>query len=167
MMDAIFLRRSIRRFKPEPVSEDDINYVLHAGMSAPSAGNERPWHFVIIKDRKSLETIMSFQPFSHMLREAPMAILVCGDESAEKYPGFWPQDCAAATENMLIAATSRGLGCVWLGIYPQEERVLSMSKHAGLPAHVIPFALIPLGHPAEEKPYSDRFDLSRVHHETW
>ncbi|MCE5296578.1 MAG: nitroreductase family protein [Euryarchaeota archaeon] len=166
-MDALLQRRSIRRYTKAAVNEDDVFYILRAAMSAPSAGNERPWHFVTIKDRASLDRIMSFQPHSQMLKEAPMAILVCGDESLEKYEGFWPQDCAAAMENMLLAACSKGLGSVWLGIYPVQERMDSMREHMGLPPNVMPFALMALGHPNEEKPVNNRFDASRVHEEKW
>jgi nitroreductase len=149
------------------VNEEDVKYVLKAAMSAPSAGNERPWHFIVIRDRISLDTIMGFQPYSQMLREAPMAILVCADTSQQKHEGFWPQDCAAAMENMLLASIARGLGSVWLGIYPNEDRVVAMAKHVGTPPHIVPFALMPLGHPDEEKPYSDRYDASRVRQERW
>ncbi|OPY32463.1 MAG: nitroreductase A [Methanomassiliicoccales archaeon PtaU1.Bin124] len=166
-IDALLQRRSIRRYKHEPVSDDDVKYILRAGMSAPSAGNERPWHFIIVRERRSLDQIMTFQPYSQMMREAPMAILVCGDAKAEKYKGFWPQDCAAAMENMLLAACTRGLGSVWLGIYPVEERMRPMADHMGLPSHVMPFSLMVLGHPAEEKPFSDRYDHARVHDERW
>lgn len=166
-MDAIFQRRSIRRYTDEQVADDDVQYILKAAMSAPSAGNERPWHFIIIRDRGSLNAIMRFQPYSQMLREAPMAILVCGDTKMQKHEGFWPQDCSAAVENMLLASTARGLGSVWLGIYPDHDRVASMAEHMGTPAHMIPFALVPVGHPAEEKPFSDRYDAARVHQERW
>ncbi|QLH75612.1 MAG: nitroreductase family protein [Methanomassiliicoccales archaeon] len=166
-MDVLFSRRSIRRYKDRPVGDDDIHYILRAAMSAPSAGNERPWHFITIKERASLDKIMSFQPYSQMLKEAPMAILVCGDEKLEKYKGFWPQDCSAAMENMLLAACSRGLGAVWLGIYPVEDRIRPMREHMGLPEHVVPFALMALGHPNEEKPTNNRYDPSRVHSERW
>jgi len=96
-----------------------------------------------------------------------MAILVCADTAQLKFEGFWPQDCAAAMENMLLASTARELGSVWLGIYPNEERVAAMAAHVGTPAHIVPFALMPLGHPDEEKPYSDRYDPSRVRQERW
>ncbi|MFA5313068.1 MAG: nitroreductase family protein [Methanomassiliicoccales archaeon] len=166
-IDALLQRRSIRRYTKEAVDEDSVHYILRAAMSAPSAGNERPWHFITIKDRASLDQISAFQPHSNMLKEAPMAILVCGDESLEKYNGFLPQDCAAAMENMLIAACSKGLGSVWLGIFPVKERMDPMRKHMGLPANVFPFALMALGHSNEEKPTNSRFDASRVHEERW
>jgi nitroreductase len=167
LIDALLQRRSIRKYTKEPVNEDIVHYILRAAMSAPSAGNERPWHFIMIKERASLDQITTFQPHSSMLKEAPMAILVCGDGSLEKYKGFWPLDCAAAMENMLLAACSKGLGSVWLGIYPVQERVESMRKHMGLPSSITPFALMVLGHPNEEKLTNDRFDQTRVHEEKW
>jgi nitroreductase len=166
-MEAILSRRSVRKYTIEPVSDTVIEKLLRAAMSAPSAGNERPWHFVTIRDRKTMNGIQEFHPFAHMLNEAPVAILVCGDKRLEKYQGFWVQDCSAATENILIAAQSIGLGAVWLGLYPIQERVEGMQKILGMPEHVIPLSLVAVGHPAEKKTPSDRFDRSRVHQEKW
>lgn len=166
-MEAVLSRRSIRRYTSEPVSDDLVEELLRAAMSAPSAGNEQPWHFFVIRDRKTMERIQEFHPFAKMLREAPVAILVCGDPSLEKYEGFWVQDCSAATENILIAAHSMGLGAVWLGLYPIEERVNGMRKLLGIPEHVIPLSLVSVGHPAEKKPPADRYDESRIYIEEW
>lgn len=136
-------------------------------MAAPSAGNERPWHFVVIRDRRLLDDIIGVHPYAQMLKQSPVAILVCGDPSLEKYPGFWAQDCAAATENMLVMAVQLELGAVWLGIYPIEERVNGLRRLLGLPENVIPFALVPFGHPDEEKKVVDRYDEGRVHRDGW
>ena len=92
-------------------------------MSAPSAGNEQPWQFIVIRQRAILDAIPSIHPYSHMLKEAALAIAVCGDLSFEVYKGFWVQDCSAATQNILIAAHGLGLGAVWLGFYPLQDRV--------------------------------------------
>lgn len=167
LTEAILSRRSIRRYTSEPVSDDLVEKLLRAAMSAPSAGNEQPWHFVVIRDRKTMERIQEFHPFARMLREAPVAILVCGDPRLEKYGGFWVQDCSAATENILIAANSMGLGAVWLGLYPIDERVEGMRKLLEIPGHVIPLSLVSVGHPAEKKPQADRYDESRIHTEQW
>ncbi len=165
--DPILKRRSVRRFTAQGVEEKDVRKLLEAGMSAPSAGNERPWHFLVIRDRRTLEGIMEFHPYAKMLKECAGAILVCGDPSLEKYPGFWVQDCSAATENILIMAVQLDLGAVWLGIYPIEERVNGLRKLACLPDNVVPFSLVPFGHPAEERKLIDRYDEDRVHHEKW
>jgi len=165
--DPILERRSVRRYTAQDVEEKDVRKLLEAGMSAPSAGNERPWHFVVLRDRRTLESITEFHPYAQMLKECAGAILVCGDPSLEKYPGFWVQDCSAATENILIMAVQLNLGAVWLGIYPIIERVNGLRKLVGVPDDVVPFSLIPFGHPAEERKLIDRYDGERVHQEKW
>jgi nitroreductase len=167
-MDALFSRRSIRKYTAEAITEEVLGEILEAAMSAPSAGNQQSWHFIIIDDRKILNEVPTFHPHSLMLREAPVAILVCGDLQLEKHTGYWVQDCAAATENLLLAVHAKGLGAVWLGIYPREERVAGLRKLLAIPDHVIPFALIPIGHPAESKPARpDRYNAVKIHHNHW
>lgn len=166
-MEAILSRRSIRKYTSEPVPEETIHELLEAAMSAPSAGNEQPWHFVIIDERAILDKIPEFHPYSSMLKSASVAILVCGDETLERFKGYWVKDCAAATENMLIAIQDKGLGGVWLGVYPDMDRVESFRNLLGLPKHIIPFSLVALGYPAEEKPPANRFNENRIHHNKW
>lgn len=163
----ILTRRSIRRYTGEKVDGETIRKVLEAGMAAPSAGNQQPWHFIVLDDRKVLDAVPEHHPHSSMIREAPVAILVCGDISAEKHQGYWVQDCAAATQNMLLAVTDMGLGAVWLGVYPREDRVRGLRALLKLPEHIIPFSLIPIGRPAEEKPPAGRFDSGRIHYNRW
>ena len=167
IMEAILSRRSIRKYTNQSVPEQTIKELLEAAMSAPSAGNQQPWQFVVIKERKILDEIPKFHPFSQMLREAQLAILVCGDLELEKNKGYWVQDCSAATENILIAATAKGLGAVWLGIYPRKERIAGIKKLLSLPEHVIPLSLISIGYPAEQKPPANRYDSSRIHYNHW
>jgi nitroreductase len=164
---SILSRRSIRRYTGEKIGSELIQMVLEAGMAAPSAGNQQPWHFMVLDDRNVLDAVPEHHPHSSMIREAPIAILVCGDISVEKHQGYWVQDCAAATENMLVAVTALGLGAVWLGVYPREDRVQGLKGLLGLPDHIIPFSLIPVGRPAEEKPPAGRYDTSRVHYNRW
>lgn len=166
-IQAILTRRSIRRYTDRQVSDELIKQLLESAMSAPSAGNEQPWHFVVIKDRQILNEIPKIHPYSSMLKEAPLAILVCGDESLQKYKGYWVQDCSAATENLLIAVNALGLGGVWLGVYPIEERVVGIRKLLAMPENVIPFSLISIGYPAEQKPPANRYDESRIHYDRW
>jgi len=165
--EAIVTRRSIRKYTGDPISAETLDKLLEAGMCAPSAGNERPWHFIIVSERDTLDEIPLIHPYARMIKEAQVAILVCGDISLELYDGYWVQDCAAAVENILIAANSMGLGAVWLGIYPVEERVIGFRKLFGIPANVYPFAVIPLGVPGETKPFANRFDKTRVRKEKW
>ena len=166
-VEAILSRRSVRRYTKEPVPEDTITEVLQAAMSAPSAGNEQPWHFVIINDRKILDEIPKVHPYSQSVRTASVAIAVCGDLDMEVYKGFWVQDCSAAAENILIAVRAKGLGAVWLGIHPIEDRVSGMQRLLKLPEHVIPLAVIPIGYPEEHKPQALRFNASRIHRNGW
>lgn len=166
-MKSILERRSIRKYTDKPVSIEIIKDLLRAGMCAPSAGNEQPWHFIILNDKEIFKKINAFHPYSHMLTQAQYAIVVCGDLNAEKYEGFWVQDCSAATENILIAAQDMGLGSVWLGIYPIEERTRGVQNLLNLPKNIIPLSILPIGYPDEEKKYTDRYDESRVHIDTW
>jgi nitroreductase len=162
-LQAILTRRSIRLYTPEAVKPESVAELLHAAMSAPSAGNQQPWQFVIINNRQKLDAIPVFHPYAEMVKLASVAVLVCGDTRLENSKGYWVQDCSAATQNLLLAAHALGLGAVWVGVYPREERVIEFRKLLGIPEEVIPFALIPLGYPAEDKPPSNRYDPSRVH----
>ena len=166
-MEAIFLRRSVRKFTKEKVAAEAIEYILKAAMAAPSAGNQQPWEFVVIDDRTVLNKIPSVHPYAEMMKEASVAILVCGNLEREERKGFWIQDCAAATENLLLAATTQGLGSVWLGVYPREDRVEGLRALLQLPEHIVPFALVPVGEPDEHKPPSNRYDAARVHRNKW
>ncbi len=171
-MEAILSRRSIRKYTNQAVPEEMIKALLVAAMSAPSAGDQRPWRFVVIDDRRILDEITTFHPYSAMLKEAPAAILVCFDEQlveleVVKKDPWWVQDCSAATENLLIAAQATGLGAVWLGVFPGDERVVNFRKLVGAPDHITPFSLISLGFPAEQKPREDRYDDSKVRYNRW
>jgi nitroreductase len=166
-LETILTRRSIRQFTAQPVPDSVLEGLLRAGMSAPSAGNQQPWHFVVITDRQTLDTVPSIHPHSAMLKQAPLAILVCGDDWLETNKGYWVQDCSAATQNILLAVHASGLGGVWLGIYPRQERVEAFRRLLGLPQHVTPLSLIAVGYPAERVPPADRYDTSRVHHNKW
>jgi nitroreductase len=164
---AILTRRSIRSYRAEPVPLELLTALLRAGMQAPSAGNQQPWQFVVLTDRTTLQAIPGFHPYAQMLPQAPAAILVCGDLRLERFRGYWVQDCAAATQNILLLAHALGLGAVWVGVHPHEDRVAGLQRLLGLPAPVIPLALIPLGYPAESIPPEDRFDPDRIHRERW
>ncbi len=166
-LKAILSRRSIRKYLPKPVPAPIIKEILKAAMSAPSAGNQQPWHFVVIDDPQILGRVPSCHPYAAMVPEAPLAILVCGDLESDIHRGYWVQDCSAATENILLAATALGLGSVWLGVYPRQDRVLGLKKLLGIPERIVPFALVPIGWPAEEKPPPNRYRKSRIHRNGW
>ena len=166
-MNAIYKRRSIRKFTSEPVSEKTLKEIIKAGMNAPSAGNERPWYFIVINERKLLDEIPKIHPYSSMLREAPVAVAVCGDLDLEKNEGYWVQDCSAATQNMLLEIADKGLGGVWLGVHPIKDRVERISRLLGIPENVIPLSLIAIGHPAEVKEPKNEFDEQRIKYNRW
>lgn len=166
-LQAIFTRRSVRDFKSDPVSEEDLDVLLRAGMQAPSAKNEQPWHYVVIDDREKLDAIPEFHPHSKMLLDAPLAILVCSDRKLETKRASWLADCSAATQNILLAAHALGLGAVWLGIFPDAERVSGMQDLLSLPKDVRPVALVAVGHPASQPEPADRYKPERVHHNHW
>ena len=166
-LEAILTRRSIRKFLPKAVSRAEIEELLQAAMAAPSAGNAQPWLFLVITDKAKLAQIPAIHPYAAMCPESAAGILVCSDPRIEKYAGFWPQDCSAATQNLLLAARARELGTVWCGIYPLEERMRAFRGVFGLPEAIMPFALVALGHADQPFGRRDRFDAARVHWETW
>jgi nitroreductase len=166
-LEAILTRRSVRKYTDKPISDEIVRQLLQAAMQAPSAANEQPWHFIVIKERRTLNQVPTFHPHSHMLKQAALAILVCEDTSQEVYGGRGPLDCSAATMNMLLAAHAMGLGAVWVGIYPVEERIAAMRKLLAIPAQVVPISLVSIGYPGEKVPGEDRFKPERVHFERW
>ncbi len=167
MNDPVLSRRSIRAYTSEPVDDDHVERLLRAAMAAPSAGNQQPWHFVVLRGREIMRAVSGVHPYSKMLLQAPVAVLVCGDPGAGTWPQYWEQDCAAATQNLLIEAELLGLGAVWLGVHPLAERVEGIRALLGIPATVVPFAIVPVGWPAERKRPSDRYDPARIHSERW
>lgn len=164
LFDGILTRRSIRKYKDKEVSVELTHKLLKAAMAAPSAGNQQAWHFVVITEREILDEIPNIHPYSQMLKQAPLAILVCGNPEEQKYEGYWIQDCSAATENILLAAHGLGLGAVWLGVYPVENRVEGIKKILNLPEHLVPLSLVSIGYPAEGKPKAERYDEAKVSH---
>ena len=166
-MEAILSRRSIRRYTDQKVAEKDINDLLKAGMSAPSANNCQPWHFVVMRNHQIMNKIPEFHPYSKMLKSASVAILICIDKNLENADGYGTQDCSAATQNVLLAAHDKGLGAVWLGIYPREVRINGVRKLLGIPENIMPLSLISIGYPAEKKPPANRFNEARIHYDQW
>ena len=166
-LEAIMSRRSIRRYTDEPVSETAVETVLRAAMAAPSAGNQQSWRFIVVTDEGLRERLAQATPYSRMVAHAPVAIVVCGDTREEKHPGYWVQDCAAAVENALVAINALGLGAVWIGVHPIEERERAVREICGVIQGVRPFCLIALGHPEEAKPPAERFDPRFVMRERW
>jgi nitroreductase len=167
-MDALLTEMKIGRYLDQAVCPELVRKLLMAAMAASSAGDQRPWHFVVVENqarRKQMAEIL--QPFAHMLSQAPVALVVCGDPTLQKHVGFWVQDCATAMQNILIESRALCLGAVWLRIYPVEGRVQKFRKLLDLPPHVIPFAVTPIGYPAEKSEPKCRYHESRVHFDCW
>jgi len=167
-MDAIFARRSIRRFQEKPVEPEKIELLLKAAMAAPSARNSKPWEFVVVTEPLMLDKVRGAMTFGKF--NAPMAIIVCGNLSIVRRPlsgQFWVQDCSAATENILIAAVSLGLGTVWCGVHPIHVFTKRISRGLKLPEHVKPLNVIYVGYPDQEKPARTQYDAGRVHWQTY
>ncbi len=150
-MNAIFKRKSVRSFKQKRVPDKLIKKILMAAMAAPSSWNSKPWIFIVIRDRFILDEIAEKHGYANMCKESNCAILVCGSPENMKEKDFLPQDCAAATENMLIEATYLGLGSVWVGLYPKEDRMNLLRKLTSIPENIYPFSLVVLGYPNEKK----------------
>lgn len=167
IFEALMTRRSIRQFTSDPVSEAAILKVLEAAMMAPSAGNAQPWHFVLVTDRGLLDKIAEIHPYAGMSRDAAAGILICGDLRCERYPGNWPADCSAATQNILLALHGLGLGGVWTGIWPGEELMQNFRELLGLPDEAMPLAFVPFGWPASVPPTPARYQPDRVHLNGW
>ena len=164
-LDFIFRRRSIRQYQPKVVPKEDVKALLEAGMAAPSASNLQPWHFVTVTDRAKLNSLAAAHPYGKMLAQASLAIAVCGDPKASER--YWDQDGSAATENILLAAPALGLGAVWLGCHPRDERKAAIRKVLEIPQNIEILSLISLGVPAETKPSRTQYRPDRVHEDGW
>jgi len=166
-LEAIYGRRSIRRYTDEPVTDAEIEVLLKAAMAAPSAGNQQSWRFIVVRDRAVLDEMSVATPYSKMLAAAPLGMVVAGDTRDEKHPGYWVQDCSAAIQNLLVAAHATGLGAVWIGVHPEREREENVRRICAVPEGIVPLAMIALGHPEELKPPAERFCGDFVHYDRW
>lgn len=166
-IEAIMTRRSIRKYKKKPISLKKIEKLIEIGMSAPSAGNEQPWHYIVIRNSEILTEITNFHPHANMLKQAECAIIVCFDKNLEKHKNMAIQDCSASTQNILIAANAFGIGSVWLGVFPRSERIEGIKNLIKLPNNIIPFSIISLGYSNENYKLEKRYDTKRIHYEKW
>ena len=168
-LDCIFQRRSIRSFQAGDISPAVIQDLLEAAMAAPSACARDPWQFIVIRDRQTLNRLADGLPNGQMLRDAAVGIAVCGEPARahDNQLSYLLQDCSAAIENLLLAATALGLGACWLGIHPREDRLCHLRKVLRIPETVLPVAAIALGRPGEDKPARTRVDAARIHLEQW
>ena len=166
----ILTRVSVREFTGEKISDAQIDTLLRAAMSAPSAINKQPWAFIVVNDEDLIAKLGEALPYSRCSNHPAVAIIPCGDLS-KAIPGemgaFWVNDVSAATENLLLAAHSMGLGAVWTGLHPDMNRAALVQQMLGLPEHIIPLCVVPVGHPAEQPDIKDKFLPENIHYNGW
>lgn len=173
VLEAIFTRKSVREFATDKhVSDEDIKTILRAGMSGPSAVNARPWEFVVVKDEEVINRMVQGNGrAASPLWNADFGIMICGDldKAFKPAPGYWAVDAAIACQNMLLAAHELGIGAVWLGTYPQEEKVMAQVANFNLPDNIVPHSILAFGYPTEGEAFPERdlYDESRVHYDQW
>lgn len=171
VLTAISTRKSIRKFDAsKEVDSATVEKLLKAAMCAPSAMNKQPWEFFVVRDAEKLAALAQANPFCRVGNGAKLAIVVCGNTD-NGLPGrgkeYWIHDCSAATENLLLAAHGLGLGAVWTGVYPGEERIASTRAILGIPEGYEPLNIIPIGYPAEDPPVKNKWNPAKVHYDRW
>lgn len=162
-MNHIFTRVSIRKYQDRPVEKEKTLAILRAAMQAPSAGNQQPWEFYVVTNKEKLKALSEVHPYSGMTKDAPAAIVAAYRKECI-LPDYAQIDLSIAMENLWLEADAQGLGGVWLGIAPMEERMKSVEEILNIPDSMRAFAIFPYGYPAEERKQQDRFDESRIHY---
>ena len=162
-MDSIFHRISVRRYEDKQVEKEKLMQILRAGMQAPSACNQQPWEFYVVQSREVLNRLSEVHQYAGFIQTADFAIVPCWRTEGLWAPQFAEIDMAACVENMLVRATELQLGATWIGIAPEEDRMKIVSEILHLPKTLAPFAVLPIGIPAESRPQEDRYDESRIH----
>ena len=166
-MKAIFERRSVRQYTDQKVDQETIKKILAAGFSAPSARNEQPWQFIVVENKDTLKDMSTLTPYASMLKNAAFGMVVCSDTSHHLNIPYDLQDCAAATQNMLVEANALGIGSCWIGGYPNEDRLENMRKYFHLPDHIQPLWMISFGYPADQKKPENKWDDCKIHWEKY
>ena len=165
----LLARRSVRKFQPRPVSTALIQDVLEAAMAAPSANAKDPWEIIVVQQPEKLAQIAAGLPYGKMLAGAPVGFVVCGDmhRANGQHLSYLLQDCSACLENLLLALSMSGLGGVWLGVHPREDRIAHLRKLFNLPEQIVPVGVVAAGFPGEHQAPRTRFSEARVHREQW
>ena len=163
-MNSIFTRRSVRSFLEKEVEQEKIDKILRAAMQAPSAMNQQPWEFIVVKGRENLHKLSGYNPYAGSLNSADFAIIVLADHSKMVLPEYWEQDLGAATQNILLQVTELGLGAVWLGAAPDTQRMDYIKNLYNLDRDVKPYCVISVGYPKQENAnrFVDRFDPNKI-----
>lgn len=162
MLEEIYRRQSIRHYSQKAIEEAKLKEILRAAMNGPTARNMQSWRFIVIRNRKALDEMITLQQYTGMMKEAPCAILVLGDRRVSQPDEYLYCDASAAIENMLIEAVYQGLGSCWCAIGPKEERIQNFKNYYQLEDHLLPIAVIALGYGEEYKEKKDRYDPDKV-----
>jgi len=165
-MDILLDRKSVRKYADGGVSQEDLEYILRCAMSAPTARNTRCYSFIVVRNKETHKKIAAVHPAAQMILQAPLAVLVVGD-AGKVYENYLPQDCAAATENMLLAATAKGYGSVWCGVYGNKERQAAVEKLFSLPPDIKAFSIVVIGKSADNSPAKNGWQPEKIKYETW
>ena len=163
-MSIVFKRHSVRKFKDDRVPDDLIENLLKAGMQAPSSCNSQPWEFIVVSKKEDKEAISKMHKFAKPAVGASHLIITLGNLNEAKVIGMIEQDLGACNENILLQATHEGLGAVWLGFHPIEDRTLRLKEYLNIPDYCIPFSVICVGWPKSEGEVKLRYDESTVHY---
>jgi nitroreductase len=168
-METIFKRRSVRKYTETPVSDAQVKQIIRAGMAAPSAKNSHEWVFIVLRDPAIYEAFVQVHVNAFAMKTAQAAIVVCADLLKEQDPGqgWWIQDCSAAMENMLLEATDMGLGSLWLGVHPKEDRIECIREVCHLPENIEPLGIVALGEPTKDRTPNDRYISEQVFLDTY
>ena len=169
-IQTIMTRVSVREFTGEKISEAQIDTLLRAAMAAPSAINKQPWAFIVVTDEDMIAKLGEALPYSRCSNHPAVAIIPCGDLSKAiegEMGAFWINDVSAATENLLLAAHAMGLGAVWTGLHPDMNRAKLVQEMLGLPEHIIPLCVVPVGVPAEHPDVKDKYKPENIHFNKW
>ncbi len=172
VIDCIMTRASVRSYTSEPVSDSIVNKILRAGMAAPTAANQQPWHFVVVNEQSLKDSITNAFEYTKMVKGCAFAVVVCGDmdnlfEGDIPDGGFWVEDCSAASENMLLAAHALGLGGVWCGIYPLKDREERLRTILNLPANLTPLNVMAFGYPSQPAAPKDKWAPAKIHYNAY
>ena len=162
-MNHLYTRVSIRKYQDRPVEKEKTEAMLRAAMQAPSTANQQPWEFYVVTNKEKLNALSRVSPYAGMTKDAPAAIVSVYRKDCAIL-AYAQIDLSIAMENLWLETDAQGLGGVWLGIAPQEERMKAVEDALGLPDTVRAFAIFPYGYPAEERRQQDRFDRSRIHY---
>ena len=164
-MNVIFHRVSIRKYEEKPIEQEKIEKLLRAAMAAPSACNQQPWEYYVVTNKEKIEELSETSPYAGCAKGAPVVFVACYRKTEGIIaPAYCEIDLSASVENLLLEADELGLGAVWMGIAPVEERMEAVRKVINLPERLNAFALIPCGYPAESRVQQVRYDESIVHY---